>query len=152
MAEAGFKARLSGAGALISSSHCLPRGAAVSQVVCASLGAEAARARLCWWPASCHLGWPCCVALSQPCVPGSWLCLGHPWGPRHSRAHPTAQPIARLGPRSRSLGGTHICAHCQGQDRGPCLQPQKQISFLVSWRPSSPLHIIPRWISWLESY
>lgn len=35
MAEAGFKPRLSGARALISSSYCLPRGTAVSQVVCA---------------------------------------------------------------------------------------------------------------------
>lgn len=34
MAEAGFKLKPSGARAFISWSYCLPRGAAVSQVVC----------------------------------------------------------------------------------------------------------------------
>jgi hypothetical protein len=35
---------------------------------------------------------------SQPCVPGSWLCPGHPWGLSHSRAHPATLPTSCLGP------------------------------------------------------
>ena len=61
----------------------LCRGPALSQVPSAwgqkpCWGSRLKRARVCWWPASCHLGWPCCVALSHSpvlweavCAPGT---------------------------------------------------------------------------------
>lgn len=94
--------RLSGARAFISSSHCLPRGAAVGQAVCAwGRGPAGVRAgRGAGVPVARQL--PPGLALlcgpeSQPCVLGSWLRLGHPWGLSHDRAHPATQPISRPG-------------------------------------------------------
>lgn len=54
-------------------------GPALSQVPSARgqkpcWGSRLKRARVCWWPASCHLGWPCCVALSHSPVPWEAVC------------------------------------------------------------------------------
>lgn len=47
----------------------------------ALLGFKAEKVRACWWPASCHLGWPCCVALSHSPVPWEAVCALAPVGP-----------------------------------------------------------------------
>lgn len=143
--------------ASISPTCPLPRGAVVSQVVHAwDRGPAGAQG---WEGPGCAGGLPAATWAgllrgpeSQPCILGSWLCPGHPWGLSHRRAHPALLPASYLG---LGTGRPSDLVSRQAFTLLPTLGAGKRYLFAAPealFYLLSPFQTISGWISRLVAY